>query len=314
MKILVTGGAGFIASHIVDAYIGAGHEVVILDNFTTGREVNINPRAVVYRCDIRDKAEVDRIFAENSFDLVNHHAAQLDVRVSVADPQFDAAQNIIGTLNLLQACLATGVRRFVFASTGGAVYGEQEYFPADEAHPTNPMSPYGVTKLSVEKYLGYYRKVHGLESVIFRYTNVFGPRQNPHGEAGVIAIFCDRMFRGEQPVINGDGEQTRDYVYVGDLVRAHMLALDYLETKGSNTFNLCTATETTVNGLFHILNDMLGGTFEERHAPAKPGEQLRSVCSFERANRELGWTPEVDLRRGLEETLAYYRTEEAAAR
>lgn len=299
MKILVTGGAGFIGSHIVDAYIEAGHDVAILDNFSTGRQENVNPRAVVYRADIRDREEIARIFGQNSFDLVNHHAAQLDVRVSVADPQLDAMQNIIGTLNLLQGCLESGVRKFVFASTGGAVYGEQEYFPADELHPTNPISPYGVTKLAVEKYLGYYRAVHGIEHIIFRYTNVYGPRQNPHGEAGVIAIFCDRMFRGEQPVINGSGEQTRDYVYVGDLVRAHMLALDYLESRGSNTFNLCTATETSVNELFAVLNEMLGGRFREQHAPAKAGEQLRSVCSFDRAARELGWRPEMPLREGL---------------
>lgn len=309
MNILVTGGAGFIGSQIVDAYIAAGHSVAILDNFSTGREENVNPGAVVYRADIRDREEVERIFSQNAFDLVNHHAAQLDVRVSVSDPQLDAMQNVIGTLNLLQACLANGVRKFVFASTGGAVYGEQEYFPADEKHPTNPISPYGVTKLAVEKYLGYYRAVHGIEHIIFRYTNVYGPRQNPHGEAGVIAIFCDRMFRGEQPVITGSGEQTRDYVYVEDLVRAHMLALGYLEANGSNTFNLCTATETTVNDLFSAINDMLGGPFAEEHGPARPGEQLRSVCGYDRAERELGWRPLVRLREGLERTFEFYRAE-----
>jgi UDP-glucose 4-epimerase len=306
MKILVTGGAGFIASHIADAYIDAGHEVSIIDNFSTGVESNVNPRATLHRADIRDRAEVERIFDEGRFDLVNHHAAQLDVRVSVRDPQFDAEQNVIGTLNILQSALKSGVKKVVFASTGGAVYGEQEYFPADEKHPTNPISPYGVTKLTVEKYLHYFRYVHGIQHVIFRYTNVYGPRQNPHGEAGVIAIFCDRMFNGQQPVINGSGEQTRDYVYVADLVRGHMLALDYLERGESNTFNLCTATETTVNELFHILNGLLGNTFTEEHAPAKPGEQMRSVCSYDKATQFLGWKPEMELQEGLRRTWEFY--------
>jgi UDP-glucose 4-epimerase len=304
MTILVTGGAGFIGSHIVDAYIDAGHEVTIVDNMTTGIEANINPRAEMHLVDIRDREAIDAIFDAKRYDLVNHHAAQLDVRVSVRDPQFDAAQNVIGSLNLFEAARRTGVKRIVFASTGGAVYGEQEYFPADEKHPTNPIAPYGVTKLAVEKYLYYYRAVHGIDHLIFRYTNVYGPRQNPHGEAGVIAIFCDRMVRGEQPMINGNGEQTRDYVYVHDLVRAHMLGLDHLASNGSGTFNLCTETETTVNELFHILNGLLGGGFEEKHAPAQPGEQLRSYCSFKKAKQILGWSPEMELTEGLRRTVA----------
>jgi UDP-glucose 4-epimerase len=306
MRILVTGGAGFIASHIVDAYIDAGHQVAILDNFSSGSQQNVNPLAAVHHVDIRDRERVERIFQEGSFDLLNHHAAQLDVRVSVRDPQLDAEQNVIGTLNLLQGALKNGVRRVVFASTGGAVYGEQEYFPADEGHPTNPISPYGVTKLAAEKYLHYFRAVHGIQHVVFRYTNVYGPRQNPHGEAGVIAVFCDRMFNGHQPTINGSGEQTRDYVYVGDLVRAHMMALDFMEEGRSETFNLCTNTETTVNRLFHTLNDMLGGKFVERHGPASQGEQLRSVCSYDRAAKQLGWKPEVELAEGLRRTLEFY--------
>lgn len=307
MNILVTGGAGFIASHIVDAYIEAGHDVTVIDNLSTGVESNVNPRAELHVVDIRDREAIDRIFESRSFDLVNHHAAQLDVRLSVRDPQFDAAQNITGSLNLFEAARRTGVRRLVFASTGGAVYGEQEYFPADEAHPTNPVSPYGVTKLAVEKYLHYYRATHGIDHLIFRYTNVYGPRQNPHGEAGVIAIFCDRMFRGEAPTINGSGDQTRDYVYVGDLVRAHTSALGYLDRGGSGIFNICTAHETTVNELFNILNDLLGGRFVEQHAAAQPGEQLRSVCSFEKALRELQWRPEAGVAEGLAKTLEFYR-------
>ncbi|MBC8143974.1 MAG: NAD-dependent epimerase/dehydratase family protein [bacterium] len=309
MRILVTGGAGFIGSNIVDAYVSAGHEVHILDNFSTGREINVNADAVLHRADIRDREAVDALFKANAFDLVNHHAAQLDVRVSVRDPQFDAAQNVIGSLNLLQSAVESGTRRFVFASTGGAVYGEQESFPADEEHPTNPISPYGVTKLAVEKYLHCFRHIHGIDYVVCRYTNVYGPRQNPHGESGVIAIFCDMMHRGEQPTINGDGTQTRDYVFVGDVVAAHMSVLDHLQRKGDGTFNICTNTETSVNELFGTLNNVFGNVFEHRYGPPMPGEQLRSVCSYGRAQNVLGWSPKVDLKSGLERTVEHHRNE-----
>jgi UDP-glucose 4-epimerase len=310
MRILVTGGAGFIGSNIVDAYVAAGHNVSIIDNFSTGRERNLNPKATLHRIDMRDRDEVYRVLADGRFELVNHQAAQLDVRVSVRDPQFDAAQNVLGSLNVLQGGIEHGVRRFVFASTGGAVYGEQESFPADENHPTNPISPYGVTKLTVEKYLNCFRHVHGIEYVVFRYTNVYGPRQNPHGESGVIAIFCDMMLRGLQPTINGSGEQTRDYVFVGDVVDAHMRALAHLEREGTNTFNLCTNTETTVNELFDVLNREFDGRFVRTHGPAMPGEQMRSVCSYERAERTLGWRPAVGLAEGLARTVAHHRTED----
>lgn len=313
MRILVTGGAGFIGSNIVDAYIDDGHDVDILDNFTTGRERNANPNARLHRIDIRDRQAVDALLRDHGYDLVNHHAAQLDVRRSVRDPQFDAEQNVLGSLNLLQACVDHGVRRFVFASTGGAVYGEQEVFPADETHPTNPLSPYGVTKLSVEKYLNCFHHVHGLEYVVFRYTNVYGPRQNPHGESGVIAIFCDLMERGEQPIINGSGDQTRDYVYVGDVVDAHVRALDYLQKSPAGTFNICTNTEVSVNDLFTTLNLMYDDRFEHRHGPAMPGEQQRSVCTYALAEATLGWTPRVLLADGLERTVRHIRSETAAA-
>lgn len=309
MRILVTGGAGFIGSNIVDAYIAAGHDVAIIDNLSTGREVNINPRAQMHRIDMRDRDAVTDVLREGRFDLINHEAAQLDVRVSVRDPQFDAAQNVLGSLNVIHGGIEHGVRRFVFASTGGAVYGEQETFPADENHPTNPISPYGVTKLTVEKYLNCFRHVHSIEYVVFRYTNVYGPRQNPHGESGVIAIFCDMMLRGLQPTINGTGEQTRDYVYVGDVVDAHVRALDYLESDGTGTFNLCTNTETTVNELFDAINREFDGRFVRSHGPAMPGEQMRSVCSFDRAERLLGWRPQVDLAAGLARTIEHHRRE-----
>ncbi len=306
MNILLTGGAGFIGSQIVDAYIEAGHHVSVIDNLSTGFRENVNPQAELFQIDIRDRDGVEKVFRSRRFDLLNHHAAQLDVRVSVRDPQFDAGQNVIGTLNLFQGALQHGVGQIVFASSGGAVYGEQESFPATESHPTNPISPYGITKLTAEKYLHYYRHEHGIEHLIFRYTNVYGPRQNQHGEAGVISIFFERMLSGQAPVIYGSGEQTRDYVYVGDLVRANLMALEYLRENHSDIFNLCTGVETSVNDLFRTLNGFFQGRFHEEHAPARKGEQVRSVCSWDHAAAALGWRPEVGFPEGVERTLAYY--------
>jgi len=234
MKILVTGGAGFIGSHVVDAYLELGHEVVVVDNLSSGSIENLNPKAKFYEMDIRD-SDIEDLFKNEKPDVVNHHAAQMDVRKSVEDPIYDADVNIIGSLNLLQNCIKYGVKKFIFASTGGAIYGEQDYFPADEEHPTRPLSPYGVAKLTVEKYLYFYKEVHGLNYVVLRYANIYGPRQNPHGEAGVVAIFTSKMLKGEQPVINGDGFQTRDYTFVGDVVRANVLALSY---EKSDVFNI----------------------------------------------------------------------------
>jgi len=303
MKILVTGAAGFIASHITDAFIDRGHEVVILDNLSSGKMENVNPQATFIEGDITDQKLIRQLFNEHSFDVINHHAAQLDVRKSVADPVFDCTTNIIGTLNLLEAAREQGVlKRFMFASTGGAIYGEQEYFPADEKHPTNPISPYGVTKRSVELYLHYYKEVYGMEYTSFRYTNVYGPRQNAHGEAGVVAIFINKLLSGEQPIINGDGKQTRDYVYVGDLVRAHLLVLEKLQ--GSRIYNIATGIETDVNQIFEILSEhTTGGKVKAEHGPAKAGEQKRSVCSYKLIESELGWKPEVELHEGLRETV-----------
>ena len=304
MRILVTGGAGFIGSHIVDAYLSLGHSVTIIDNLSTGRRENINSKATLCELDIRDAAAIQAVFLDNKFDLVNHHAAQMDVRRSVDDPSFDASVNIVGVLNLLECCVRSGVARFIFASSGGAIYGEQDYFPADELHPTRPISPYGVAKLSTEQYLYYYRMVHGMSSVSLRYANVYGPRQNPEGEAGVVAIFTRKMLNKENPIINGDGKQTRDYVYVGDVVAANTLALNFT---GSDIFNVGTSRESDVNQLFDYLKRATAAPCEDRHGPAKKGEQLRSVLSYEKIARSLNWHPQVDLEQGLKQTVQWFR-------
>jgi UDP-glucose 4-epimerase len=306
MRILVTGGAGFIGSHVVDAYLQLGHSVSIIDNLSTGKRANINSKATFYEIDIRDATAVAKLFQGQSFDIVNHHAAQMDVRRSVEDPAFDASVNIVGVLNLLESCVKNGVRRFIFASSGGAIYGEQDYFPADEKHPTRPISPYGVAKLTTENYLYYYSAVHGLNYVSLRYANVYGPRQNPEGEAGVVAIFTSKMLNGSQPIVNGDGKQTRDYVYVGDVVDANVRALDF---KGCGMFNIGTGRETDVNVLFEQIRKAAGTTCVRRHGPAKKGEQQRSVLSFARIADELGWKPVVELEDGLKRTVQHFRDE-----
>lgn len=303
MKILITGGAGFIASNIADRYLELGHKVVIVDNLVTGQRENIPAAAAFYELDICDP-ELKSIFEKERPDIVSHHAAQMDVRKSVADPIYDATVNVLGSLNLLENCVKWGVKKVIFASTGGAIYGEQDYFPADEKHPLRPLSPYGITKLTTEKYLFFYKNTHGLTHTILRYANIYGPRQNPHGEAGVVAIFCTRMLSGEQPVINGDGKQTRDYVFVGDVVRANELAL----TNGDNgIFNVGTGKETDVNELFRKIAMHIDADIPERHGPAKPGEQMRSVLDASLIGREFGWQPSVDLEEGLKRTVAFFR-------
>lgn len=303
MKILVTGGAGFIGSHIADAFIAHGHQVTIIDNLVTGRRENVNAQAAFHQIDIGD-AGVAEIFERGHFEAVCHQAAQMDVRRSVADPRYDAEVNILGTLNLLQQCQKTGVKKFLFASTGGAIYGEQVRFPADEEHPTWPASPYGISKLACEKYIYFFAQAYGLRYVFLRYANVYGPRQNPHGEAGVVAIFSTRLLKGEQAVINGDGKQTRDYVFVGDVMRANLLALDYLE---NDYFNIGTGIETDVNTIYQRLNEAAGAGMPEHHGPAKEGEQLRSVLANDKARRLLDWQPKVSLADGLKETVEWFR-------
>ncbi len=303
MRILVTGGAGFIGSHVAQTYVDAGHEVLVLDNLSSGKEENVPAGARFVFGDICSDtaAEAVRTFRP---EVVNHHAAQINVRKSVEDPVFDARVNILGTLNLLEAARKNGVRKVIFASSGGAGYGEQEYFPADEKHPLRPVSPYGVGKVSVEGYLHFHRVQYGLEYTSLRYANVYGPRQDPHGEAGVVAIFATRLLRGQTAIINGDGEQTRDYVYVGDLVRANLEAL----TRGDGLgINIGTGFETDVNTLFHRLRELAGSGQDEIHGPGMPGEQRRSVIDNRLAYDELGWYPNVPLDDGLALTLAYFR-------
>ncbi len=303
MNVLVTGGAGFIGSNVVDAFINEGHNVVIVDNFSSGKDENVNPKAKVYRMDIQDAA-VENIFRDEKIEVMCHHAAQMDVRRSVADPKFDASVNVLGFLNLMEAGRKHGLKKVTFSSTGGAIYGEQDYFPADEQHPNRPLSPYGITKLTTEKYLFFYKEIYGIDHVILRYANIYGPRQNPHGDAGVVAIFTLKMLKGEQPVINGDGKQTRDYVFVGDVVKANVLALNY---KGSNIFNIGTEIETDVNQLFHHIKNLTGSKAEENHAPAKAGEQMRSVITSKKISEALGWKPTVTIEDGLKRTVEFFK-------
>lgn len=303
MNILVTGGAGFIGSHIADAYISQGHQVTIVDNLSTGVKDNIPAEAEFIEADIRDDS-LEELFAKKRFHLVNHHAAQIDVRRSVVSTLFDVEVNVLGSVKLLELCRKYDTTNFIFASSGGAIYGEQEEFPAPENHPLNPVSPYGVAKLSVEKYMFWYALEFGMNCTALRYGNVYGPRQNPFGEAGVVAIFTRKMIDGDQPIINGDGKKTRDYVYVSDVVQADMLAG---ELKGFHAINIGTAVELDVNHLFQRLNLSFEGKYEEVHGPDKPGEQSRSCISPGLAKKLLGWSPEITVKEGFKRTVDFFR-------
>jgi UDP-glucose 4-epimerase len=303
VKIVITGGAGFIGSHIVDAYVADGHEVHIIDDFSTGREVNINPKAEVHRLDIIDSKAVE-LLLELKPDVLNHHAAQMDVRRSVADPAFDARVNIIGFVNLLEGCARARVSKVIFASSGGAVYGDKEPIPAGEDHATEPLSPYGVSKRTGELYLGYYHGAFGLPYVALRYANVYGPRQSSQGEAGVVAIFIDRLLSGQSPVINGDGKQTRDYVFVADVVAANLAAL---RTHFVGAVNIGTGRETDVVTISKSLKTRLESKISPIHGPAKTGEQRRSCLAIGLAAQVLGWQPSVSLDEGLQRTVESWR-------
>ena len=303
MKILVTGGAGFIASHIVDRFIEEGHEVVVVDNLSTGQRRNVNAAANFYNADIQGRW-LERVFRRERPAVVCHHAAQIDVRRSVQDPFFDAQVNVMGTLKVFQNAVKYGVRKVIFASSGGAVYGEPQLLPVSEDHPTRPTSPYGINKAIGDEYLRYFRDSCGLEYVSLRYANVYGPRQDGNGEAGVVGIFSQKMLNGDQPVINGNGRQTRDFIYVDDIVEANVAAL----TKTAHgIYNVGTGQETTINELFGILAKLINPAVREVHGPAKKGEQQRIALDAGRLQRELEWETKVPLQDGLAKTVEYYR-------
>ncbi len=304
MKIIVTGGAGFIGSNIVDAYIEAGHSVFIIDNLSSGSIRNINKKARFYKLDIKSK-KIDSLFREIKPDIVNHHAAQIDVRKSVADPLSDAEINVIGTINLLQASVKHGVKKFIFASTGGAIYGEQEKFPADEKHPVNPVSPYGVSKLCAEHYIKYFYLEYKLPYTCLRYSNVYGPRQNPHGEAGVVAIFIKKILDNSQPVINGDGLQTRDFIYIKDIINVNLKATD---SPFVGILNVGTGIETDIRTIYKLIASFMKTDKEPVFGPEKKGEQRRSCISNHKAKQELGWECSYDIKQGLAETVAYFQS------
>jgi len=303
VKIVVTGGAGFIASHVVDAYLDGGHEVHIIDDFSTGQSVNVNSQATLHQVDIAEK-EAARLIEQIKPDVLSHHAAQMDVRHSVADPTFDARVNILGFINLLETGKNSGVKKVIFASSGGAVYGEQKVFPAPESHDTEPASPYGVSKRAGELYLSYYHQAFGLPYIALRYANVYGPRQSAKGEAGVVAIFLSALLAGKTPVINGDGRQTRDYVYVGDVVAANVAAL---QSSFIGPINIGTGVETDVVTIYQHLRQAVGSPIEAQHGPAKPGEQRRSCLDAGCAAQILGWRPQMTLKDGLWHTVDYCR-------
>jgi UDP-glucose 4-epimerase len=301
-KVLVTGGCGFIGSHVVDAFLAQGYEVVVVDNLATGSLENLNPKAKFYEVDIRSPELMD-IFEAERPDFVDHHAAQMDVRLSVKKPCYDADVNIVGTLNLLECAVRFDVKKFIFISSGGAVYGEPEYLPCDEAHPIKPLCPYGASKYAVENYLYLYKENYGLDYTIFRYANVYGPRQDPHGEAGVVAIFTEQMLQGDQVTINGSGEQVRDFVYVEDCVAANLLAT---ENGSGQIYNLAAGVGTSVNEIFEALAEITDYERDPYHGPAKLGETFRIYLTAEKARQALGWAPTVALNEGLRRTVAYF--------
>ncbi len=303
MKVLVTGGAGFIGSHVTDQLIAAGHQVVIIDNLSTGRVSNLNPKAVFYEMDIRSP-ELRKVFEQERPEVISHHAAQMDVRRSVADPIFDAEVNILGSIKLAQLAIEFNVRKFIHISSGGAAYGEPVYMPCDENHPVQPLSPYGASKYTFELYLYIFKATAGLDYTVLRYPNVYGPRQDPHGEAGVVAIFIGQMLRGKPVTIFGNGEQVRDFVYVADCARANLLAL---EKGGGRVFNLASGVGTSVNQIFEALKAITGYPDAAHYAPAKPGETFRIFLDAARAQQDLGWRQTLDLTAGLQQTVEYFR-------
>lgn len=304
MRILVTGGAGFIGSNVADRFVELGHDVAVFDNLSSGFREFVPAKARFYEGDLADPLAVDAAIADFRPEIVDHHAAQIDVRHSVADPLFDARVNVLGSIGLMQACRAHGVRKIVYASTGGALYGEGRVLPATEDHPVNPEAPYGASKHTVEHYLYIWRLLHGLDYTVLRYPNVYGPRQNPHGEAGVNAIFIGLMLAGRRPRIFGDGTAVRDYLYVDDVVEGNVLAL---EQGGGEMLNLGTGLGTSVNDIVRELQAITGFREDAIHEPARPGEVQRIYLDASRAKRVLGWEPRVTFPEGLRRTVEWSR-------
>jgi UDP-glucose 4-epimerase len=302
MRILVTGGAGFVGSHIVDAYVTAGHQVVVVDDLSTGKRERVHPKARLVEMDINDPGLAD-LFRTEMPDVVNHHAANASVSRSVREPLFDARHNILGTLNVLEAARLADVGKVIYISSGGAMYGNVEYLPMDENHPANPISPYALSKHTGERYAQLYGEAHGLPWTSLRYANAYGPRQDPHGEAGVVAIFCQNLLDGVVPEIHWDGEQTRDFVYVGDCARANLLAL---EAGDGQAYNVGTGTGTSINTLFHTLIDVADQDLVPRRRPRRPGDARHSYLDCRKIEQELGWQPGVNLREGLEKTWNHF--------
>jgi UDP-glucose 4-epimerase len=311
VRILVTGGAGFIGSHVVDAYVAAGHQVAVLDNFSTGNEANLNEAAETHRLDLRDQAGVEKLIASFKPDIVNHHAAQSEVPRSVADPGYDAQINIVGGLNVLKASIDHSVKKVIFISTGGALYGEPDVVPAAEDHPVRPLSPYGTSKYSFEQYLGMFKRTFGLEFTVLRYANIYGPRQDFFAEEGrVVAIFASRMLAGKPVTIDGDGEQSRDMLHVGDAATANLAALEH---GAGEIFHISSGIAVTINDLFRKLALLTGYTTAPNHGPSRKGDVYRIALDNTRAGRGLGWQPRVDLEEGLSLTVDYFREQVSRA-
>jgi UDP-glucose 4-epimerase len=303
MKILVTGGAGFIASHIVDAYLNLGHELVVVDNLSSGQKSNLNPNAKFIECDITDKEKIQAIIESERPDVINHHAAHIQVGYSVENPQFDAQNNILGLLNIMEAAKKTGVKKVIMAATGGAMYGNKET-PFSEDMKEEPLSPYGISKRAGELYLNYYHEIHHIPFISLRYSNVYGPRQNAHGESGVIAIFLEMIGEGKQPIINGDGSHTRDYVYVSDVVKANVLAL---ESDFVGELNIGTKTEISTNEVFDKLVSELDLDLKKEYGPERIGEQVTSSLDYSKAQEVLAWEPSVNFDEGVKKTVEWFR-------
>jgi UDP-glucose 4-epimerase len=309
VKILVTGAAGFIASHVADDYIRAGHDVVILDDLSRGAKDNVNPKARFCQCDVRDREAVEKVFLSEKPAIVNHHAAQMDVRRGVREPLFDAQVNILGSLNLIESAVAHGVKRFIYVSTAGAGYGEPKQMPVPESYSINPITPYGVSKHTVEHYLFTFQFLYGLPYVVLRYGNVYGPRQNSQGEAGVFAIFSEQMLAGVQPVIYGDGGKLRDYVYISDVVAANVAALEH----GTNEiFNIGSGVPTADLEVFQIVRELLGKQVDPKYVARRPGE-IDNIClDISKAKSLLHWEPRVTLAEGAKLVVSHFQKQMAS--